>query len=40
MDYLEKYNINIAFVNDDINTTDNGKMVSRIMMKQVHTYIL
>lgn len=33
MDYLEKYNINIAFVNDDINTTTaNGKMVSRIMM--------
>ena len=32
MDYLEKYNINIAFVNDDINTTANGKMVSRIMM--------
>lgn len=33
MDYLEKNNINIAFVNDDINTTTaNGKMVSRIMM--------
>ena len=33
MDYLEKYNINIAFVNDDINTTSaNGKMISRIMM--------
>ena len=33
MDYLEKYNINIAFVNDDINTTTaNGKMISRIMM--------
>lgn len=33
MDYLEKYNINIAFVNDDINTTTaNGKMVSHIMM--------
>lgn len=33
MDYLEKYNVNIAFVNDDINTTTaNGKMVSRIMM--------
>ena len=33
MDYLGKYNINIAFVNDDINTTTaNGKMVSRIMM--------
>ena len=33
VDYLEKYNINIAFVNDDINTTTaNGKMVSRIMM--------
>lgn len=33
MDYLEKYNVNIAFVNDDINTTtSNGKMVSRIMM--------
>ena len=33
MDYLEKYNINIAFVNDDINTTTaNGKMVSSIMM--------
>ena len=33
MDYLEKYDINIAFVNDDINTTTaNGKMVSRIMM--------
>ena len=33
MDYLEKYNINIAFINDDINTTTaNGKMVSRIMM--------
>lgn len=33
MDFLEKYNINIAFVNDDINTTTaNGKMVSRIMM--------
>lgn len=33
MDYLEKYNINIAFVNDDINTTTaNGKMVFRIMM--------
>ena len=33
MDYLEKYNINIAFVNDDINTTTaNGKRVSRIMM--------
>lgn len=33
MDYLEKYNINIAFVNDDINTTTaDGKMVSRIMM--------
>lgn len=33
MGYLEKYNINIAFVNDDINTTTaNGKMVSRIMM--------
>ena len=33
MDYLEKYNINIAFVKDDINTTTaNGKMVSRIMM--------
>ncbi len=33
MDYLEKYNINIAFFNDDINTTTaNGKMVSRIMM--------
>ena len=33
MDYLEKYSINIAFVNDDINTTTaNGKMVSRIMM--------
>ena len=33
MDYLDKYNINIAFVNDDINTTTaNGKMVSRIMM--------
>ena len=28
MDYLEKYNVNIAFVNDDINTTTaNGKMV-------------
>ena len=33
MDYLETNNINIAFVNDDINTTTaNGKMVSRIMM--------
>lgn len=33
MDYSEKYNVNIAFVNDDINTTTaNGKMVSRIMM--------
>ena len=33
MKTLEKYNINIAFVNDDINTTTaNGKMVSRIMM--------
>ena len=33
MDYLEKYNVNIAFVNDDINTTTaNGKMASRIMM--------
>ncbi len=33
MDYLEKYNVNIAFVNDDINTTTaNGKMISRIMM--------
>ena len=33
LDYLEKYNVNIAFVNDDINTTTaNGKMVSRIMM--------
>jgi len=33
MDYLEKYNVNIAFVNDDINTTTaNSKMVSRIMM--------
>lgn len=33
MDYLEKFSVNIAFVNDDINTTTaNGKMVSRIMM--------
>ena len=33
MDYLEKYDVNIAFVNDDINTTTaNGKMISRIMM--------
>ena len=32
MDYLEKYNINIAFVNDDINTTTaNGRMVDRLL---------
>ena len=32
MDYLEKYDINIAFVNDDINTTTaNGKMVARLL---------
>ena len=31
MDYLEKYNVNIAFVNDDINTTTaNGKKESPI----------
>ena len=33
LNHIEKYNVNIAFVNDDINTTTaNGKMVSRIMM--------
>lgn len=33
LDYEDKYNVNLAFVNDDINTTTaNGKMVSRIMM--------
>jgi DNA invertase Pin-like site-specific DNA recombinase/transcription elongation factor Elf1 len=33
LDYSKKYNVNLAFVNDDINTTTaNGKMVSRIMM--------
>ena len=33
MKYSESYNVNLAFVNDDINTTTaNGKMVSRIMM--------
>ena len=33
MDYSDNTGVNLAFVNDDINTTTaNGKMVSRIMM--------
>ena len=33
MKYSETYDVNLAFVNDDINTTTaNGKMISRIMM--------
>ncbi|OKZ80707.1 MAG: hypothetical protein BHW07_03415 [Clostridium sp. CAG_433_25_7] len=33
MDYSDKYNVALAFVNDKIDTTNaNGKMVSRIMM--------
>ena len=33
MDYSDKYNVALAFVNDQIDTTNaNGKMVSRIMM--------
>ena len=33
MKYSETYDVNLAFVNDDINTTtSNGRMVSRIMM--------
>ena len=33
MDYSKNTGVNLAFVNDDINTTTaNGKMVSRIMM--------
>jgi site-specific DNA recombinase len=40
LEYIEKYNVHLAVINDDLNTTNaNGKMISRIMMSVIQNEI-